>query len=51
MLVMKLQKIAVNGKSTINVALADGEALDEVVLVGSRTAPRSNVDTHYLLML
>ncbi|WP_055445860.1 TonB-dependent receptor [Lacinutrix mariniflava] len=39
------QEIKVNGKSTINVTLADGEALEEIVLVGSRTAPRSNVDT------
>ncbi|MFQ3240019.1 MAG: iron complex outermembrane receptor protein [Olleya marilimosa] len=39
------KEIAVNGKSTVNVTLASGEALDEVVLVGSRTAPRSNVDS------
>ena len=36
---------AVNGRSVINVTLADGDALDEVVLVGSRTAPRSNIDS------
>ena len=36
---------AVNGRSEINVTLSDGQELDEVVLVGSRTAPRSNVDT------
>ncbi len=36
---------AVNGRTQINVSLSDGEELAEVVLVGSRTAPRSNVDT------
>jgi len=36
---------SVNNKSQINVTLSDGEALDEVILVGSRTAPRSNVDS------
>ncbi len=35
----------VNGRSQINVTLSDGEALDEVILVGTRTAPRSNRDT------
>ena len=39
------KEVSVNGKSTVNVTLASGEALDEVVLVGSRTAPRSNVDS------
>ncbi len=39
------QEFAVNGQSTINITLADGEALEEVILVGTRTAPRSNVDT------
>ncbi|AUC81325.1 TonB-dependent receptor [Lacinutrix sp. Bg11-31] len=39
------QEIKVKGKSTINVTMADGEALEEIVLVGSRTAPRSNADT------
>ncbi len=36
---------AVNGRTQISVSLSDGEALAEIVLVGSRTAPRSNVDT------
>jgi iron complex outermembrane receptor protein len=36
---------AVNGQSSINVTLAGGQELEEVVLVGSRTAPRSNRDT------
>lgn len=36
---------AVNGRSQINVSLAEGQELDEVVLVGSRTAPRSSADT------
>ncbi|WP_142784861.1 TonB-dependent receptor [Changchengzhania lutea] len=36
---------SVNGRAQINVTLSDGEALDEVILVGSRTAPRSNVDS------
>ncbi len=35
----------VNGRSQINITLSDGEALDEVILVGTRTAPRSNRDT------
>lgn len=35
----------VNSRSQINITLSDGEALDEVILVGSRTAPRSNVDS------
>lgn len=36
---------SVNGRTQINVNLADGEALNEVILVGSRTAPRSNAET------
>ena len=36
---------SINGRSQINVALAEGESLDVIVLVGSRTAPRSNADT------
>ena len=36
---------SINGRSEINVALAEGESLDVIVLVGSRTAPRSNADT------
>ena len=39
------QEQAVNGQSTINLTMVDGEALDEVILVGSRTAPRSSIDT------
>jgi len=39
------QRIAVNGKTSINVTLAEGVGLGEVVLVGSRTAPRSQIDT------
>ncbi|MEB8329203.1 TonB-dependent receptor [Flavobacteriaceae bacterium KMM 6897] len=35
----------VNGQSTINVVLAEGMQLDEFIVVGSRTAPRSNADT------
>ncbi len=38
----------VNGRSSINVTLLDGESLDVVVVVvvvGSRTAPRSSIDT------
>jgi iron complex outermembrane receptor protein len=36
---------SVNGRSQINVALSEGESLDVVMLTGSRTAPRSNIDT------
>jgi len=36
---------SVNGRSEINVALSEGESLDVVMLTGSRTAPRSNIDT------
>ncbi|MFB0938714.1 MAG: TonB-dependent receptor plug domain-containing protein, partial [Urechidicola sp.] len=36
---------SINGRSEINVTLTDGQQLDEIVLVGSRTAPRSNVDS------
>lgn len=35
----------VNGRSKIDVALAEGESLDVVVLTGSRTAPRSNINS------
>ena len=38
-------EVSVNGQSTVNVVLSDRQALSEVVLTGSRTAPRSNVDT------
>jgi iron complex outermembrane receptor protein len=36
---------SVTGRSQINVALSEGESLDVVMLTGSRTAPRSNIDT------
>jgi iron complex outermembrane receptor protein len=39
------QSIKVTGKSTINVKLSEGMQLDEFIVVGSRTAPRSNADT------
>lgn len=39
------KNVKVNGKTTVNVTLEDGEKLDEVILVGSRTAPRSQTDT------
>ncbi len=39
------KRVAVNGKTSINVTLEEGVGLGEVVLVGSRTAPRSQVDT------
>lgn len=35
----------VNGRTTINVTLSDSQTLEEVVLVGSRTAPRSNANS------
>jgi iron complex outermembrane receptor protein len=38
------QEVAVTG-STLNVTMQSGVALDEVILVGSRTAPRSNADS------
>lgn len=39
------QEAATAGKSTINVKLSEGMQLDEFIVVGSRTAPRSNTDT------
>ncbi len=36
------KNIAVSGESQINVVLAPGESLDDVILVGSRTPARSN---------
>jgi len=39
------QEVIVNGQTDINIIMASGETLDEVVLVGSRTAPRSNVNS------
>ncbi len=35
----------VGGRSSINVSLSEGVQLDEFIVVGSRTAPRSNTDT------
>ena len=35
----------VGGRSAINVKLSEGMQLDEFIVVGSRTAPRSNTDT------
>ncbi len=35
----------VNGRSAINIQLLEGMQLDEFIVVGSRTAPRSNADT------
>lgn len=39
------KNIKVNGQSTVNVAMDNGEKLEEVIVVGSRTAPRSSSDT------
>ncbi len=39
----KEEKIA--GRSTVNVKLSEGVQLEEFIVVGSRTAPRSNTDT------
>ena len=39
------QEVAVANQSVVNVTLQDGSSLDEVYLVGSRTAPRSNADS------
>ena len=38
-------EIDYSGQSNLDVILADSQQLREVVLTGSRTAPRSNVDT------
>ena len=38
-------EIKVAGQSTINVTLSEGVQLEEFIVVGSRTAPRSNTDT------
>ena len=38
-------EIKVNGQTTINAVLAEGMQLEEFIVVGSRTAPRSNADT------
>jgi len=39
------QEFAVANQSVVNVSLQEGSSLDEVILVGSRTAPRSNADS------
>ncbi|WP_051941953.1 TonB-dependent receptor [Maribacter forsetii] len=39
------QEVSTTGKNTINVQLSEGMQLDEFIVVGSRTAPRSNADT------
>ena len=39
------KSVKVNGQTTLNITLAEGLSLDEVVVVGSRTAPRSQTDT------
>ena len=39
------QEVSTAGKNTINVQLSEGMQLDEFIVVGSRTAPRSNTDT------
>lgn len=39
------QEIKVAGKSTINVQLSEGMQLEEFIITGSRTAPRSNTDS------
>ena len=39
------QEISTAGRTTIDVQLSEGMELDEFIVVGSRTAPRSNADT------
>ena len=39
------KEISVGTESSIEVTLTEGDVLDQVVIVGSRTAPRSNIDT------
>lgn len=41
----KSQEVSVSGQSTFNIVLSEGEALDDVVVVGSRGVPRTEVDT------
>ena len=36
---------AINGRTTINITLAEGEALEEIVLVGSRNPNRTAINT------
>ena len=40
-----IQEVSVDGRSNINVTMAGGESLGEIVITGSRTAPRSQIDT------
>ncbi|MCK5638744.1 MAG: TonB-dependent receptor plug domain-containing protein, partial [Flavobacteriaceae bacterium] len=39
------QEVAVNGRSTINIQMASGVELDEVVVTGSRNPKRTAIDT------
>jgi iron complex outermembrane receptor protein len=39
------QEVEINGQTSVNVTLQDGEALDEVLLVGSRSPRRTATDT------
>ena len=39
------KEVKVAGRSTINTQLSEGVQLEEFIVVGSRTAPRSNTDT------
>ncbi|MFT7071695.1 TonB-dependent receptor [Patiriisocius sp. Uisw_017] len=39
------RSVDVNGQTTLNVTLSEGLGLDEVVIVGSRTAPRSQINS------
>ncbi|WP_405415006.1 TonB-dependent receptor [Maribacter sp. Asnod1-A12] len=39
------QEVSTAGKNTINIQLSEGMQLDEFIVVGSRTAPRSNADS------
>jgi len=39
------QEVSVANQSVVSVTLQEGSSLDEIILVGSRTAPRSNADS------
>lgn len=39
------KEVSVGTKTNLTITLSEGLALDEIALVGSRTAPRSNTDT------
>lgn len=41
----KSQEVSVSGQRTFNIVLSEGEALDDVVVVGSRGVPRTEIDT------